>query len=108
MSKSKSEPEIIKKLKSMALSIRDEMVSVYGEDLAGYCIEASEIIVDRLQNELGIEAKAVEGWCRFDDESYGSDHPWDPHTWVEIPSLGLYVDLTLPMDKSQGFLVRRS
>ena len=92
----------------MALSIRDEMVSVYGEDLAGYCIEASEIIVDRLQNELGIEAKAVEGWCRFDDESYGSDHPWDPHTWVEIPSLGLYVDLTLPMDKSQGFLVRRS
>ena len=88
------EHEIITKVKTVALSTRNEIVSIYGEDLAGYCIEASENIVKRLRDELRLDAKTVEGWCRFDDECYGSDHPWDPHTWVEIPSLGLYVDVT--------------
>lgn len=77
-----------------ARAVRNEMVCKYGADLAGHCIEASDIIVERLADKFGLEAVAVEGWCKFDDEYYGSDRPWDPHTWVEIPSLGLYVDVT--------------
>lgn len=79
---------------SVAADVRNEMVALYGEDLAGKCIEASEKIVEVLSNQFGIQAETVEGWCRFDDECYGSDHPWDPHTWVEIPSLKLYIDVT--------------
>lgn len=65
-----------------------------GTDLCGHCIEASELIAKAIQEKTGIDAVTVEGWCRFDDEYYGSDHPWDPHTWVEVPSLGLYIDVT--------------
>ena len=51
-------------------------------------------MVARLASDLGIQAKTVEGWCQFDDEHYGSDRPWDPHTWIEIPDLNLYIDIT--------------
>ena len=74
--------------------VRAEMVASYGEDLQGMCIEASDRIVERIRDGLGVEAVAVEGWCRFDNEYYGSDRPWDPHTWVEVPSLNLYIDVT--------------
>lgn len=78
----------------LARSVRDEMVERYGPDLQGKCIEASERLVKRLSESLNLEAITVAGWCRFDDEHYGSDRPWDPHTWVEIPTLNLYVDIT--------------
>lgn len=86
--------DIVSKIKSLAQNVRRDMTSTYGSDLAGYCIEASERIVHALSEQLGITARTVEGWCRFDDECYGSDRPWDPHTWAEIPSLKLYVDIT--------------
>ena len=79
---------------NIAQNVRNEMVSTYGEDLAGYCIEASDKIAEKISSYLGLNAQAVEGWCRFDDEHYGSDRPWDPHTWVEVPSLGIYIDAT--------------
>lgn len=83
-------------LQYIAAEVREKMVGLYGDgtDLCGHCIEASEKIAERIREELGIEAITVEGWCRFDDDAYGSDRPWDPHTWVEVPSLGLYVDVT--------------
>ena len=87
-------PDILPKIKSLAEKVRHEMTAIYGDDLAGHCIEASERIVQGLSAQHGLAAKAVEGWCRFDDECYGSDHPWDPHTWVELPSLNIYVDIT--------------
>lgn len=78
----------------IAQSVRDEMIAIYGDDLQGKCIEASEKIVERILLDLGIEAITVEGWCQYDDECYGSDRPWDEHTWVEMPELGLYIDVT--------------
>lgn len=68
-----------------------------GTDLCGECIEASEIIATALRF-IGLKnCKTVEGWCEFDDEYYGSDRPYDPHTWVEIPlpnSKPIYIDIT--------------
>lgn len=73
-----------------------------GTDLCGWCVEASELLMTLL-GLAGIEnARTVEGWCRFDDDWYGSDRPYDPHTWVSVPaaSLGLqspgnyYLDAT--------------
>lgn len=78
----------------IARSVRKEMVEKYGEFLGGKCIEASDRIVEKLSTVLGVEAVTVEGWCQYDDECYGSDRPWDEHTWVEVPSLGLYIDVT--------------
>lgn len=77
-----------------AQEVRAEMIALHGDDLVGACIEASEKIAKRIRSELGVEAVTVEGWCRYDDECYGSDRPWDPHTWVEVPSLNLYIDVT--------------
>lgn len=85
---------MFKALLKIAQETRADMVSLYGEALQGKCIEASEKIVERVCSELGVEAIIVEGWCQFDDEHYGSDRPWDPHTWVEVPSLNLYIDVT--------------
>lgn len=84
----------VEAVREIAKDIRREMESIHGEDLAVNCIEASEKIVEALSERLGIEAITVEGWCRYDDECYGSDRPWDPHTWVEVSGLGLYVDVT--------------
>lgn len=79
----------------IAVGVRNEMVSEYGEDLQGRCVEASDRILEKiLGSGFGIEVVSPGGWCQFDDEYYGSDHPWDPHTWVEVPALGLYVDVT--------------
>lgn len=78
----------------IALEVRNEMIAQYGNSLGGKCIEASDKIVEKIATTLGVEAMAVEGWCQFDDESYGSDRPWDEHTWVEVPSLNLYIDIT--------------
>ena len=77
-----------------ASAARAAMEKCYGEDLAGKCIESSEKVVEYLSSQLGLDAVTVEGWCQFDDECYGSDRPWDPHTWAEIPSLNLYIDIT--------------
>ena len=63
-----------------------------GTDLAGYCILASTLICEILK-ELGIkDVKTVEGWCSYDDEYYGSDRPYDEHTWVELGEW--YIDVT--------------
>lgn len=85
---------MIDSIESIVHGVRNEMTAQYGDNLSGHCIEASEKIVELLSGQLGLDAVTVEGWCRYDDESYGSDHPWDPHTWVEVPSLGLYIDAT--------------
>lgn len=81
-------------VQKIAIQVRKEMVDKYGigTNLAGRCIEASDRIVELL-NEKGIEAKTVEGWCIFDDDSYGSDRPYDEHTWVELEN-GTYIDVT--------------
>lgn len=73
--------------------IREYMEDKYGigTDLAGQCIEASELIAYIL-NSFGIQAKTVEGWCLYDDMYYGSDVPYDAHTWVEAN--GFYIDVT--------------
>jgi hypothetical protein len=53
-----------------------------GSDFSGTCIEASEMIVEKLK-EKGIDSKTVEGYCIYDDEDYGTDRGYDEHTWVE-------------------------
>ena len=85
---------ITARVTDIAYKTRSEMQALYGDDLAGHCIEASGRIAARLSSDLRIAAKTVEGWCQFDDGMYGSDRPWDPHTWVELPDYGLYVDVT--------------
>lgn len=77
----------------IAMAVREQMETLYGvgTDLAGHCIEASETIAAILTT-CGAKCKVVEGWCEFDDEYYGSDRPYDPHTWVEIGKV--YLDVT--------------
>lgn len=74
--------------------IRKDLESRYTTPLHGKCIESSDLVLNYLKSKK-IEAIAVEGWCLYDDEYYGSDRPYDAHTWVEVPSLGIIIDLTL-------------
>lgn len=80
----------------IALDIRTALDIENEHGLHGKCIEASDSIVSRLK-DIGIEAVAVEGWCIYDDEYYGSDRPYDEHTWVEAQVDGktLFIDVTL-------------
>lgn len=76
------------------LLIRKDLETKYSTPLFGKCIESSELVLNYLSSKK-IKAVVIEGWCLYDDEHYGSDRPYDEHTWVEIPSLGIIVDLTL-------------
>lgn len=79
--------------------VRADVVSQHGEDnLHGTCIEASELISKEL-NKHGIKNTIVEGWCLYDDENYGSDRPYDEHTWVEIVSQGKTIVLDVTLDQ---------
>ena len=87
-------------IQMIAESVREALVKQYGDgtNLCGHCIEASEIL-QMLYYYMGLETRTIEGWCEFDDEYYGSDRPYDPHTWLEVPSNNkngkpLYVDIT--------------
>ena len=83
----------------IANRLRSVFEKAYGinTDLCGYCIQASEML-QAIYKVYNIQSKTVEGWCEFDDEYYGSDRPYDPHTWLEILLKGqmkpLYVDIT--------------
>lgn len=78
---------------TVAKLVREYMENKYGPgtNLCGHCIEASEKIVNSL-NELDIQAKTVEGWCIYEDDSTCTDRCYDEHTWVE--AYGLYIDVT--------------
>lgn len=79
--------------------VREDLVSQHGKDnLHGTCIEASELISKEL-NKQGIKNTIVEGWCVYDDENYGSDRPYDEHTWVEIESQGKVIVLDVTLDQ---------
>ena len=84
-------------IESVAKNVRLEMEAKYGKGvkLAGRCIEASEILQKRLL-QRGINSNTVEGWCIYEDKHYGSNRPYDAHTWVEIESCDnrIYVDVT--------------
>ena len=66
-----------------------------GTDLCGHCIRASELLLG-IYVSLGYMGRTVEGWCEFDDEYYGSDRPYDEHTWLELfaNNKKLYIDIT--------------
>ena len=90
--------DLIDCVKSVAIIVRKHFVMQYGSgtNLCGHCIEASETLQTILKL-MGINSYTVEGWCEFDDEYYGSDRPYDPHTWLELagkPGRQLYVDIT--------------
>lgn len=90
-------PKDYKKRIDMILkSVRQAMEYKYGTgtDLAGRCIEASELIVDNLRYWGYRDCKTVEGWCKFDDATGCSDRPYDPHTWVELNNGKVYIDVT--------------
>jgi len=80
-------------LRNILLMVRAHLEKKYGaENLAGKCIEASEIIVAILK-AFGYEnAHTVEGWCHYDDPAGCSNRDYDEHTWVELD--GLYIDVT--------------
>ena len=81
-------------IRDMLKTVRKYLEDKYGTgtNLTGHCIEASELVILLLKSMNYRDAKAVEGWCSFDDEYYGSDRPYDPHTWVECGKY--YIDVT--------------
>ena len=78
----------------VANAVRKLMEKVYGTgtDLCGQCIEATELIAATLKYFGLHNVRVVEGWCEYDDEYYGSDRPYDPHTWYEDDYV--YIDVT--------------
>lgn len=86
---------------AIAQEVRSAIVLKYPQGLHGACIEASDLIVAKLR-AIGVEAANVEGWCLYDDEYYGSDRPYDEHTWVQasIGEESIFIDVTL--DQFQG------
>lgn len=72
------------KVMQAATIVRSWLVDHYGEgvNLAGHCIEASDLIASIL-SLLDSEARVVEGWVLYDNTQYCST-PYDAHTWVEV------------------------
>lgn len=66
-----------------------------GVNLAGHCIEASELIVDILHSVGMEQVRTQEGYVKYDDPKYADD-PYEPHMWVEVLSGSqiLYLDIT--------------
>lgn len=82
-------------VEKIANSMRNFMEKNYGveTDLAGHCIEASEYLAKILGCFNIRNTKVVEGYCLWENEDYGSDRPYDEHTWLEIDSR-YYLDIT--------------
>lgn len=96
-----SEPEVEStpsKVMETCSIVRTWLVDHYGEgvNLAGHCIEASDLIVKILTLLDYTTVETVEGWCRYDDTHY-CEYPYDAHTWVELTDGGelpWYIDVT--------------
>lgn len=89
----KSGKDIIEKV---AIAMRNLLEKRYGTgtDLCGRCIEASSYLETILRTFGVTDIKQVEGWCLFEDEDYGSDRPYDEHTWLELGNGKYYLDIT--------------
>ena len=71
------------KVRMIANEVRKVLETKYGKNnLHGKCIEASDMIIAKM-NSQGLKGRIIEGWIKFDIEEYGSDRPYDEHTWVE-------------------------
>ena len=82
-------------IRKIAAKLRTFLERQYGSGtaLAGHCIEACCYLETTL-NYMGLQGtKQIEGWCLWDDEYYGSDRPFDEHTWLEIGG-HYYLDIT--------------
>mgnify|MGYP005761674477 CR=1 FL=1 len=73
--------------------IRKHILKLHN-DTAGNCIEAAEYIAF-IFTKLGLKTITEEGYCLYDCEDYGSDHPYDEHTWAFIKEKNIYLDVTL-------------
>jgi len=74
--------------------LRSYLEEKYSNNIEGKCVESSELVFNYL-NTQNIKSIIIEGYCKYDDDSSCSDRDYDEHTWVEIPSLNLIIDLTL-------------
>jgi hypothetical protein len=86
---------IVQRIHAVSEEVRTLLEAKYGSennDLQGKCIEAAELISEKLLKK-GIGHRIVEGWIIYDDASGCSDRDYDEHTWVEVDDL--YVDVTL-------------
>ncbi len=83
------------------IGIRQFMEDKYGTglQLAGRCMEASEMlsVALKLLNFSGVQT--VEGWCCYDDASNCSCRPYDEHTWVEVAIKGNEDKLAQALDR---------
>lgn len=93
-------------IKSVAQSVRDQMVLLHPVGLNGACIEASDLIAEALIQQ-GMTATVVEGWCLYEKEDYGSDRDFDEHTWVEVTSGDEVVFVDVTLDQFQGGMYQR-
>lgn len=79
-------------IRKVASDVRKELVEKYEDEfLAGKCIEACRIIMDRF-GKMGIEAKEIDAWCLYDMAEGIAGEPCAPHVYVLAE--GLYVDVT--------------
>lgn len=95
--RSSSPKEATAKIRQAAVIVRDWMVQHYGEgiNLAGHCIEASDLLVQILKLVGYDKAETVEGIVTYDDDRY-ADSGYDSHVWVRVVEEGrtLFVDVT--------------
>lgn len=83
----------LEKIKQIASEVRQIMVKKYGKgnNLSGHCVQASDLIIEKLK-QVGItKIKSPNGYCLL-DENCGFEYPYDDHVWVE--ACGYYIDVT--------------
>ena len=78
-------------IKKIANLVREQIMFESGDDPTGYCVEASEMIIEELKME-GLKAELIEGWVQYDDPSTCTDRDHDEHSWVECE--GYIIDVT--------------
>lgn len=93
--------KLLSTIHSVASQVRDELLQNYGLPLYGLCIEASELIKERLHVQ-GIEVTDQQGWCIYQlpDTHYG--RKYGPHVWCEYCTNDelVYIDVTLDQFQS--------
>lgn len=83
---------MLKIIEQTAQTVRETLLCLYGENLTGHCIEASELICELLLVKGIRHATMIEGWCLYENDENCTDRCYDEHTWVEVDDI--YVDVT--------------
>lgn len=83
-----------------AIKLRAALVKKYPQGLMGKCIEATDLLVNKL-NQMGFKAKAIQVWALYENFGYVTgSQPYEEHWICRVDSSKsgnkwVYIDVTM-------------